>query len=164
MPADPTTNLGASRLPTEQDDIGHIAPSYESPKRFNTLAIRPQYRISLRLGEIEKIFDTKPDTKEGRMARLQVLGLFYWPLNHRVAAGKLPPNTPGYEAKVKPLRSHATAARDKANAFRTKANALEAKRLEMTGLTRPMELLPKLASSICCATSSISCRPLQQPH
>lgn len=131
MPADPTTNLGASRLPTETDDIGHIAPSYETPKRFNTLAIRPQYRISLRMGEIEKIFDTKPDTKEGRMARLQVLGLFYWPLNHRVAAGKLPPNTPGYEAKVKPLRAHATAARDKANAFRSKANALDAKHNEM---------------------------------
>ncbi len=90
MPADPTANLGGSRLETKPEYIGHIAPSFKTPKRFNALAIRPRYRIALKLGDIESLFCTQPDTPAGRMARLQVLGLFYWPLNHRLAAGGTP--------------------------------------------------------------------------
>ena len=90
MPADPTATLGPSRLETKPDYIGHVAPSFKSPKRFNALAVRPRYRVSLKLGDIEQLFSTAPDTPAGRMARLQVLGLFYWPLNHRLAAGGTP--------------------------------------------------------------------------
>ena len=53
MPADPTANLGNQRMETLPDHIGHVAPSFEKKKRFNTLALRPTYRISLRLGDLE---------------------------------------------------------------------------------------------------------------
>lgn len=88
MPADPGANLGWRKLRTKKKHIGHVAPSFKDPKRFNTLVIRSEYRISLRLGDIDKLFPWGSDTKAGRLARMQVLGLFYWPLNHRVAAGK----------------------------------------------------------------------------
>lgn len=88
MPADPGANLGWKKLSTKKKDIGHVAPSFEDKPRFNTLVVRPQYRISLRLGDIENLFPWDINTKAGRLARLQVLGLFYWPLNHRVGAGK----------------------------------------------------------------------------
>ena len=87
MPADPGKDLGSQKLPTKKGDIGHVAPSFEDAPLFNSLAIRPTYRISLKLGDIENLFPWKKDSKAGRLARLQVLGLFYWPLNHRVAAG-----------------------------------------------------------------------------
>jgi hypothetical protein len=72
------------RLKTTTGDIGHVAPSFDGTF-FNTLVIRPEYRISLRLGEIENLFAEKPDTDLGRMARFQVLGLYYFPLGHRVS-------------------------------------------------------------------------------
>lgn len=107
MPADPTANLGPSRLETLPDYIGHIAPSFKSPKQFNALAIRPKYRISLKLGEIEHLFVAAPDTPLGRMERLQVLGLFYWPLNHRLAAGKR--SEPIAKAKRNDIKAKAAA-------------------------------------------------------
>ena len=66
----------------------HVAPSYKDHETTNTLMIRPRYRITLRLGDIDSLFPWPIDDPTGRMARLQVLGLFNWPLNHRVAAGK----------------------------------------------------------------------------
>ncbi len=65
-------------------EVGHAATDFEdTPTHANTFRVRPQYRISLRLGSIEDLFPTAPNTEEGRMARLQVLGLFYFPLRHR---------------------------------------------------------------------------------
>ncbi len=72
-------------MKTKPADIGHVAPSYEKPKTYNTLVIRPEYRLSLRLGEIERLFLNPPNTTAGRMERLQVLGLFYFPLKHAKA-------------------------------------------------------------------------------
>src|SRR5258705_423436 len=82
MPPDPTTNLGSKRMETLPDYIGHVAPDFGSRKHFNTLVVRPQYRISLRLGAIEELFPNPPNTVAGRMERLQVLGMFYFPLGH----------------------------------------------------------------------------------
>ncbi len=76
------------KLETKPEDIGHIAPDDKKGGFFNTLRGRPVYKISLMLGDIENLFPWKINTKAGRLARLQVLGLFYWPLNHRIAAGK----------------------------------------------------------------------------
>lgn len=70
---------------TTTDDIGHVAPDFKDGTFFNTVVIRPEYRISLRLGDIENLFPQKPDTDLGRMARLQVLGLYYFPLGHKVS-------------------------------------------------------------------------------
>lgn len=79
----------AAEKQTGPEFIGHVAPSFDSDHiTYNTLVIRPEYRISLRLGEIDRLFPWDISTKAGRLARLQVLGLFYWPLSHRVAAGK----------------------------------------------------------------------------
>ncbi len=79
------------KIETTREDIGHVAPDYRKAKEsgafFNTLVIRPTYRISLKMGDIEPLFPWEINTKAGRLARLQVLGFFYWPLNHRVAAG-----------------------------------------------------------------------------
>jgi hypothetical protein len=91
MPPDPTAPLPPSeRLPTKPDDIGQVAPDFDDRKHFNSLVIRPQYRITLRMGEIEDLFPNKPDTDKGRMERMQVLGLFYLPLKHKKAAAALP--------------------------------------------------------------------------
>ncbi len=98
MPADPGANLGASKLPTTGQDIGHVQPSFDSAKRYNTLVVRANMRISLRLGDIEKLFKHPPNTALGRMERMQVLGLFYFPLNHaraRVAFDGVPAETTG---------------------------------------------------------------------
>src|SRR6266545_4719106 len=82
MPPDPTANLGSKRLATLPDYIGHVAPDFRDRKHFNSLVVRPQYRLSLRLGELEELFPHKADTPEGRMERMQVVGLFYYPLGH----------------------------------------------------------------------------------
>ena len=86
MAADPTAKVPkGQRLPTEKHDIGHVAPTLEETGVINTLAIRPEYRISLKLGDFEDMFEDPPADKKGRMARLQVLGLFYFPLGHSQA-------------------------------------------------------------------------------
>jgi len=123
MPADPTANLGASRVETPPDSIGHVAPSFKTPKKFNTLALRPQYRISLRLGDIDRLFIYKADSKAGRLARLQVLGLFYWPLDHRVAAGTPPVPAPTQASKLQPLKPVVADVDAKAKLFLTAATA-----------------------------------------
>ncbi|MBW1789499.1 MAG: peptidoglycan-binding protein, partial [Deltaproteobacteria bacterium] len=73
---------------TTEDDIAFVAPHIKDAGEFelyNNLVIRPTYRISLKLGDIENLFLNKPDSDLGRMERLQVLGLFYFPLNHKMA-------------------------------------------------------------------------------
>jgi hypothetical protein len=64
--------------------VGHVAPDRPDGTFFNTLVIRPQYRITLRLGELDDLFAQPVDdaTHMGRKARLQVLGYFYRPLDH----------------------------------------------------------------------------------
>ncbi len=79
------------RQETTDKDIGFVAPHLKDAGEFeifNNLVIRPVYRISLKMGDIERLFPWPIDSKAGRLARLQVLGLFNWPLDHRVAAGK----------------------------------------------------------------------------
>ena len=85
---------------TPDDAIGHVAPDFDDRKVFNTLRLRSSYRLSLRLGSIEELFPHAPDTPEGRMERLQVVGMFYYPLGHNkalqafnglAAAGGAPP-------------------------------------------------------------------------
>ncbi len=82
------------------DEVGQVAPDYDKQIQYNTLVMRPQYRITLRLGEIEDLFPDAIDTDEGLMARLQVLGLFYFPLKHSKAKealkGKTVPLSNGY--------------------------------------------------------------------
>ncbi|GMV25408.1 MAG: hypothetical protein AMXMBFR58_14390 [Phycisphaerae bacterium] len=85
MPKDPLPASSPGKLPTEGIDIGHVAPSFPSEELWNTLVIRPAYRLSLRLGEFDPLFPDEPNTERGRMARLQALGLFYWPLDHTKA-------------------------------------------------------------------------------
>lgn len=105
MPANPGANLGWRKLKTKRKDIGHVAPSFEKEHVIrNTLLIRPERRISLRLGDIDELFPNPPDTSLGRMERLQVLGLFYYPLGHSKARtsfdgiaamhGPAPPHAP----------------------------------------------------------------------
>lgn len=75
----------------------YVAPDPDAKTRkdlgaeehFNTLAIVPQYKIELRLGDIDDLFPypvdvaKTTDTKNlGRKQRLQGLGLFYRPVNH----------------------------------------------------------------------------------
>ncbi|UCG49075.1 MAG: peptidoglycan-binding protein, partial [Phycisphaerales bacterium] len=84
---DPSADVNKGKLATATKDIGHVAPSYGEFTTCNTFVIRPEYRISLELGEIENLFPWPIDSIPGRLARMQVLGFFYWPLNHRVAAG-----------------------------------------------------------------------------
>ncbi len=73
--------------------VGHIAPDPEGGQIFNTLVIRPQYRIKLRLGKLDDLFADDISTpagggavtaarRRGRSARLQALGYFVRPLNH----------------------------------------------------------------------------------
>jgi len=46
-------------------------------------SLGPQdFRLVVELGRIEDLFEDAPDTPEGRMARLQTVGLFYFPLGH----------------------------------------------------------------------------------
>ncbi len=85
MPKDPLPASSPGKLPTNEIDIGHVAPSFPDEELWNTLVLRARYRISLRLGSIEALFKDEPDTAAGRMARLQVLGLFYFPLAHSKA-------------------------------------------------------------------------------
>ena len=67
---------------TAQSPRFPVAPDVEPRRLFNRIVIRPQRRITLRLGRIEDLFPDLPDSDRGRMARLQVLGLFYFPLDH----------------------------------------------------------------------------------
>jgi hypothetical protein len=86
VPKDPLPASSPGKLPTNSVDIGHVAPSFPDEELWNTLVVRAAYRIALRLGDIDALFSENPGTEKGRMQRLQVLGLFYWPLDHTKAA------------------------------------------------------------------------------
>ncbi len=91
MPPDPTVSVPPPHhRDTASIDIGHVAPDFDDRRLFNALVIRPQFRISIKLGAIEDLFPNAPDTDLGRMERLQVLGLFYFPLNHSAAPAAFP--------------------------------------------------------------------------
>lgn len=62
-----------------------VAPDFDVRSHVNTLRVKPEYRITLRVGEIEDLFKHGPGTREGRRERLQILGLFYFPLSHAKA-------------------------------------------------------------------------------
>ncbi|MCB9897646.1 MAG: peptidoglycan-binding protein [Planctomycetes bacterium] len=72
------------QLETAIEDIGHVALDFldAAAKFVNSLVIRPSYRVSLKLGDVDALFPHEPNTPEGRMERLQALGLFYFPLKH----------------------------------------------------------------------------------
>jgi len=82
----PSTDVSKKKKrPTSKKNIGHVAPSYGEFTNCNTFVIRPEYRISLRIGKIEDLFLHKLDSQKGRMERMQVVGLFYFPMNHKKA-------------------------------------------------------------------------------
>ena len=70
---------------TPDDAHGHVCPDFDDRKVFNTLRLRSTYRLTLRLGAFEELFPHAPNTVEGRMERMQLLGLYYYPLKHRRA-------------------------------------------------------------------------------
>lgn len=81
MPPDPTTSVPpADHRPTTQGDIGHVAPDFDDRGHFNTLVLRPEYRLSIRLGDIDALCPEEASTDAGRQRRLQLLGYFYEPL------------------------------------------------------------------------------------
>src|ERR1041384_957874 len=103
MPRNPGATLPSTqRRATGAADIGHVAPDFsaDSPQVVNTLVIRPQFRLSLRLGSIEDLFPTQPNTPAGRMARMQVLGLFYNQLGHAKAAAAFPITWQWFQDKI----------------------------------------------------------------
>jgi hypothetical protein len=63
----------------------HLAPDFDKRIHFNTMRVKPEYRISLRLGNIDDLFAHEANSVEGQMERFQVLGLFYFPLGHSKA-------------------------------------------------------------------------------
>ena len=82
MPVDPTRTVPETdRLPTERVDIGHVAPDFDARRHFNALVVRPELRISLRLGDIDALCPEEPATPAGRRRRLQLLSYFYRPLD-----------------------------------------------------------------------------------
>ncbi len=87
-----------------------VAPDFASPIHYNTLAARPDYQLSLSIGKIEDLFADPPGSVPGRLARLQVLGLYYLPLGHvkeHVAYGVCWPHV-----KEKVFRVHGDAEAD----------------------------------------------------
>ncbi len=101
MPPDPTVSVPPpEHRDTQLVDIGHVAPDFDDRRLFNALVIRPQFRISLKLGQIEDLFSNAPDTDLGRMERLQTLGLFYFPLNHSAAAAAFAVSWNHFKTKI----------------------------------------------------------------
>jgi hypothetical protein len=72
---------------TTPADVGHVAPDLVDSKEpfVNTLVVAPEYRIKLDMGKIEDLFLHRPEEIKGQLERLQVLGLFYFPMNHKKA-------------------------------------------------------------------------------
>ena len=71
MPSDPGANLGREKLPTNPQDIGHVAPVLEGDPRYNSLVIRAEYRVSLRLGDMDDMFADAADTTRGPRSKRQ---------------------------------------------------------------------------------------------
>lgn len=90
----------------------HLAPDFDKRVNFNTVRVKPEYRISLKMGDIENLFVHAPGTVEGRMERLQVLGLFYFPLKHKRAKDRFPESWKWFKEKI--AKAADDAAADKA--------------------------------------------------
>ncbi len=90
----------------------HVASDFDKRAHFNTLRVKPEYRISLRMGDLEELFPQAPGTPEGRMERMQVLGLFYFPLEHKKAKDRFPECWKWFKDKI--LGGKDDAAADKA--------------------------------------------------
>ncbi len=75
-----------SKLRNPDLDVGHVAADDVSGTHINTLRIRPAYRLSLNLGDVDAMFDpvnpANPAHSTGVQQRLQVLGYLYTPLGH----------------------------------------------------------------------------------
>src|SRR5258706_6485883 len=80
--------------------VSHLAPDFDGRVHFNTLRVKPEYRIAMRMGNIEDLFVNAPATVEGRMERLQVLGLFYFPLKHKKAKDRFPETWKWFKEKI----------------------------------------------------------------
>lgn len=66
------------------------ALDFQDRRQTNRLRVRPEYRFTLELGRIDDLFPDEPSSDRGRMARLQVLGLFYSPLGFSKAVDAFP--------------------------------------------------------------------------
>jgi hypothetical protein len=87
----------------------HLAPDFDKRVNFNTMRVKPEYRIELKMGNIEDLFANAPDTVEGRMERLQVLGLFYFPLKHKRAKDRFPESWKWFKDKIAKVADDAAA-------------------------------------------------------
>lgn len=81
----------SKKLEISADDVGFVCPDLTdaATATVNALVIRPTYRISLKLGDIDALCPEEPNTPEGRRRRLQLLGYLYEKLTDAtaVAAG-----------------------------------------------------------------------------
>lgn len=79
------------KIKTENDHIGHVAPDFldASTPFVNALVLRPQYRVTLELGNLEDLYRFKSGSDLGRIERLQVAGLHYYPMGHDRAGDAL---------------------------------------------------------------------------
>ncbi len=70
------------------DKPAYLALDSTPAAQVSTLVVDPPYRISLKMGDIEDLFSDNPNTTRGRMTRLQVLGLYYYPIPPAEALGR----------------------------------------------------------------------------
>jgi hypothetical protein len=87
----------------------HLAPDFDQRVHFNTMRVKPEYRIALKLGNIEDLFANEADKLEGQMERLQVLGLFYFPLGHKKAKDRFPAAWTWFKEKLLGTKDDAVA-------------------------------------------------------
>jgi len=89
--------------------IAQLAPDFDSRTHFNTVRVMPEYRISLKMGSIEDLFVDAPATVEGRMERMQVLGLFYFPVKHNKAKDRFAETWKWFKEKIAKVADDAAA-------------------------------------------------------
>ena len=78
MPSDPGKGLGAKKLPTKPEDIGHFAPSFETPESMNTLEL---FTVDLSTVETNIVpIDVQGDlTAEAVLGRMKEVGVWAVP-------------------------------------------------------------------------------------
>ncbi|MBI2900917.1 MAG: hypothetical protein HYY17_12090 [Planctomycetes bacterium] len=88
---------------TAKGMFANVATSAKNAGSGNTLAPAGQfYRVTLRMGSIDDLFPDEITKAKGRMERLQVLGLFYYPLNHALSGKALEECWKWVEEHIKP--------------------------------------------------------------
>ena len=87
----------------------HLAPDFDKRVNFNSVRVKPEFRVTLRMGDVEDLFVNAPNTLEGRMERLQVLGLFYFPLKHKRAKERFPETWTWFKEKIAKVKDDAAA-------------------------------------------------------